>query len=133
MSPTSMKTCQEAPARLSVARAARHAHTSPSFGSRWPRCSENHPLPSEVSIGQVEHLALGYFHACVALSEGGVSCFGSNGWSELGNDDLGSEPEPSPVTAVGIEDTRRWGRNDEGQFGDGTTRDSDEPTFVLWE
>jgi hypothetical protein len=68
---------------------------------------EDHPLPLEVSIGEAEHLALGYFHVCVALSAGGVSCFGSNGWGELGNDDLGSEPEPSPVTAMGIEDTRQ--------------------------
>lgn len=110
---------------------------------------DDHPLPVEVALGQAEHLALGYFHVCVALSAGGVSCFGSNGWGELGNDDLGSEPEPSPVTAIGIADTRQlaagqqftcalledrgvacWGDNRNGQLGDGTTSFSTTPKTI---
>ena len=103
----------------------------------------------EVSIGEAAHLALGYFHVCVALSAGGVSCFGSNGWGELGNDDLGSEPEPSPVTAMGISNTRQlaagqqftcailedrgvacWGDNRNGQLGDGSTSFSTTPKTI---
>lgn len=110
---------------------------------------EDHPLPVEVSLGEAEHLALGYFHVCVSLSAGGVSCFGSNGWGELGNDDLGSEPEPSPVTVVDLEDTRQlaagqqftcailadrgvacWGDNRNGQLGDGTTNFSTTPKTI---
>ena len=111
---------------------------------------EDHALPVEVNVGAAEHLALGYFHVCVALASGSVSCFGSNGWGELGNDDLGNEPEPSPVTAMGIEDTRQlaagqqftcailadggvscWGDNRNGQLGDGTTNFSTTPKTIV--
>lgn len=51
---------------------------------------------SEAPDRGAEHLALGYFHVCVALSAGGVSCFGSNGWASCATTTSAASPSPAP-------------------------------------
>lgn len=108
-----------------------------------------HPAPARLEVARTERLALGYFHACAALADGTVRCWGSNGWGEVGNGDLGAEPVPSPVAVEGLSDARQlaagqqwscalratgevvcWGDNRNGQLGDGTTSFRTTPVAV---
>src|SRR5438094_569681 len=91
-------------------------------------------------------VAGGGFHACMRLPDGTVQCWGRNNFGQLGNGDgnladcsPGSCGSSTPVQASGITGAAAviaggyhtcalfgdgtaqcWGRNDDGQLGDGT-------------
>ncbi|MBI9001108.1 hypothetical protein M0E87_11890 [Corynebacterium sp. CCM 9185] len=87
-------------------------------------------------------------HTCVLIEDGSVECWGINSHGELGARPGNHSSTPvtitglsGPATAVSaggghtcvlINDgsVQCWGRNDEGQLGDGTTRDSTKPVTV---
>jgi len=88
--------------------------------------------------GSVEGLTAGADHTCAILSGGGVTCWGWNQSGQLGDGTLARRTSPVSVTnvnapvqavAAGVFHTCAlpitggvlcWGRNSEGQLGDGT-------------
>jgi len=111
--------------------------------------SDDHAAPARVEVPAAARLALGYFHACAALVDGRVTCWGSNGWGELGDGDISSTPVATPVMVDGLTDAVRlaagqqwtcalrtggtlacWGDNRNGQLGDGTTMFRPRPVEV---
>lgn len=92
-----------------------------------------------MSSGVSSIAAAGYAHTCVLLDTGGVQCWGSDEYGQLGDGGSG-EDSTTPVDAAGMSsgafalfsgarhtcavmDTyhaRCWGHNNKGQLGDGT-------------
>jgi alpha-tubulin suppressor-like RCC1 family protein len=94
-------------------------------------------------------VAAGYGHACALLADATMRCWGGNGEGELGNGTTASPGTPQPVTVSGITSAtamttgayhscavlgngtlRCWGRNGQGQLGDGTFMNSSTPVPV---
>ncbi len=93
-------------------------------------------------------LSCGLRHSCAVLETGQIECWGANTYGELG--DGSSTQRISPVAASGLAEhaaevaagawhtcaltvggaVRCWGRNRNGQLGDGTTTDSLAPVGV---
>ena len=99
-----------------------------------------HGTPLPVRVGQpVSQIYAGYGHLCALVRDGTAYCWGYGGWGQLGN---GSTAITGPGVvgdgtlhfsqlATGYQSTCGiqsetgsifcWGRNEEGQLGDGTT------------
>jgi alpha-tubulin suppressor-like RCC1 family protein len=95
------------------------------------------PTPSPSAASGVEALALGGQHSCALTTAGGVTCWGWNGYGQLGDGSTHARHTPvgvaglsSGVTAIaaGADHTCAltagggatcWGRNSSGQLGDG--------------
>lgn len=97
--------------------------------------------------GAITYVAMGYAHACVLRSGGGVECVGNNAQGQLGNGAAGNSM--TPVAVQGLSNVialasgwlhtcavlvgggvRCWGRNAEGQLGDGSNVSSNVPVNV---
>jgi alpha-tubulin suppressor-like RCC1 family protein len=106
--------------------------------------------PVSVWIGDdVSAIAAGGSHTCALMDSGGVMCWGDNEFGQLGDGTNTSQNEPddvedlsSGVSAIAagyshtcaLADTgevKCWGRNRDGQLGDGTTIDQNTPVDVL--
>lgn len=93
----------------------------------------------------VTQIALGAAHSCLVRASGAVECWGGNAWGQLG--DGTTTPHAAPARVVGLPggaalvavggahtcarrlqgDVWCWGRNDEGQLGDGALVDRPSP------
>ena len=100
-------------------------------------CSST-PVEAGIDGSMVEQIALGEAHMCARLSDGTVSCWGANYAGQTGTDTSGADvatPTPVPGVTGAIEivagpqhtcaisvggEMKCWGRNDEGQLGDGS-------------
>ena len=102
---------------------------------------------SGLSSGVVS-VSVGSYHACALLDTGGVKCWGYNGYGQLGDGTTTTATAPVSVSgltsgvasiSVGYGSScavltsgalKCWGRNDQGQIGDGTTTHRNTPTTV---
>lgn len=96
----------------------------------------------------VAALTAGFYHTCALTTNGGVRCWGSNGFGQLGDGTGQQRLTPTPVSglssgvaaiAAGLGHTCAlttggdvwcWGFNGAGRLGDGTTIDRLVPTRV---
>ena len=125
-------------------------------GEGRPRCQ---PTPIE-GLAEVDQVVLGSHHGCARRRDGTVWCWGANAIGQLGimregttpsgPGGGGRSPRRGPTRVTGLDDVvelasfgrahscarRRggqvlcWGRNNEGQLGDGTTTSRDAPVPV---
>lgn len=93
-------------------------------------------------------VSAGTVSTCALSQAGKLSCWGSNGFGQLGDGTLTARSSPNPVGGgftdwiafdagsfhtCGIREGGAlycWGRNNAGQVGDGTTADKKDPTLV---
>ncbi len=139
--------CQLAPIGTYVQNTGQTAATSCPDGATTESPGATSPddcVP--VPVGALE-VAVGDRHACALLSDGAVSCWGSNASGQLGNGTNADSNVPVPVTGLttavavtaGGSSTCAlllggavscWGANDVGQLGNGTVADSNLPVPV---
>ncbi|MEZ5565193.1 MAG: hypothetical protein R3F24_06580 [Gammaproteobacteria bacterium] len=101
-------------------------------------------------LGSAVAIAAGAYHNCAVLRNGGVQCWGQNNVGQLAYDFGTGVIVTFPSTVAGITtaiavtagfehscallntgDIRCWGRNDEGQLGNGGTSNTNTPVAVV--
>jgi len=108
----------------------------------------NTPTPVVGLTAGVTSLGVGYYHTC-AVVLGGVRCWGSNGYGQLG--DGTTSTRSSPVQVAGLTTgvvqvvsgvyhscalletgaVQCWGRNNNGNLGDGSTLNRSTPVVPI--
>jgi alpha-tubulin suppressor-like RCC1 family protein len=121
------------------------------WGDNWAGQLGNGTFTGRTTVGNViglrdEVAAAGSSHTCTLTPAGGVRCWGQNTYGQLG--DGTTADRSTPVDVVGLTGgvvmvaassfytcavtaggaIKCWGRNNEGQLGDGTTTDRTTPT-----
>ncbi len=105
------------------------------------------PTPARVEGVRARRIAAGVWHVCALKPDGGVACWGHNGWGQLG--DGTRDDRSTPVEVLGVQDVVSiaaglghscartadrelfcWGQNEHGQLGDGSVEDRTTPTRV---
>ena len=111
------------------------------FGELGDGTTSDRSTPVDVSglSSGVTGIAAGGFQSCAVTSAGGVKCWGGATGNRLTPADV---PGLDNATAIATGSSHScaltrtggvkcWGRNDSGQLGDGTTKDSSTPVDVL--
>ncbi|CAN7499354.1 fibronectin type III domain-containing protein [Acidovorax sp. LjRoot66] len=106
------------------------------------------PQPVTGLASGVASIAAGVYHTCTLTTAGAVRCWGNNGFGQLGDGSSTNNSTPQPVTGLtsGVAAiaagtyhncaltnagaVQCWGRNNEGQLGDGSTTDKRTPQPV---
>ena len=105
------------------------------------------PNPLDVDVLNVKQITAGYAHTCALKNNGSVSCWGWNGFGQVGDGSVVDRYLPTPVSGVSMArgsaaggahsctvlSTGRvqcWGQNTQGQLGDGTTFGRTTPVMV---
>jgi alpha-tubulin suppressor-like RCC1 family protein len=103
---------------------------------------------SVVGLQQSKQIALGSYHSCASLADGGMNCWGYNAFGQVGDGskvDRGSAVAVSGLSGVvefglGSQYTcarltdgtvKCWGLNYDGSLGDGTDTNRPLPVYVL--
>ena len=109
-------------------------------------------LNALVPLQNVVQVAAGGYHTCILNTSGGVKCWGRNDGGQLGYGASDYPPDKnSPVDVIGLDRGIRsiaaggyhtcalttgggvkcWGKNGDGQLGDGTTENKSSPVNVV--
>jgi alpha-tubulin suppressor-like RCC1 family protein len=107
------------------------------------------PVGTVPGVSNATALTAGTAHTCALISDGTVTCWGSNGLGQIGNGQACTPtcpptvvPNLSNVTAIAAlgdytcavvqgGGVRCWGANGSGQLGNGTQTDSNVPVTVI--